>query len=65
MVNNHITGDISELLRKGFDQARLKFLQRKAQQNGSVVISDAKGNVRRVPAKDLLAASKTPKQHNK
>ncbi len=56
MVNNQLTGDISDKLRLGFDRARLKFLEKKAQQNGVVIISDAEGNVRQVPAKELLDA---------
>lgn len=55
MANNKKSEDISDKLRIGFDRARLKFLQKKAQENGYVIVSDAKGNVIRVPARDLLA----------
>ena len=57
MVNNPTSGDISNTLRIGFDQARLKFLEKQAQQNGVVVVSDTDGNVGQVPAKELLAAT--------
>lgn len=57
MANKQIRGDISEKLQLGFDQARLKFLQKKAMQNGVVIISDMEGNVKQVPAKELLAST--------
>lgn len=57
MPNKTHTGDISELLRIGFDKARLKFLEEKAKNNGVVIVSDMDGNVKKVPAKEMLVAA--------
>jgi hypothetical protein len=59
MVNNQLTGDISDKLRLGFDQARLKFLEQKARKNGIVIVSDMEGNATQVPAKELLIATRS------
>jgi hypothetical protein len=54
----HTTGDISDKLRIGFDRARLKFLEEEAKTNGVVIVSDKQGNIKKIPAKDLLTALK-------
>lgn len=65
MVNSQLSGDISDKLRVGFDRARLQFLEKKARQNGVVIVSDTEGNVKQIPAKELLAViSQTPKKDN-
>jgi hypothetical protein len=48
------TGDISGLLQNGLQKARMKFLEEAAKNNRTVVVSDGKGNIKNVPAKELL-----------
>jgi hypothetical protein len=57
MVNKNITGDLSEKMRIGFEKARLKLLEQEAKNNGVLVISDKDGNIKKVPAKELLLSA--------
>lgn len=61
MVNKMINGDLSEKMRIGFERARLKLLEQEAKNDGFLVISDKEGNIRKVPAKELLSALKNDK----
>jgi hypothetical protein len=56
MVNKNVPGDLSEKMRIGFDKARLKLLEREAKNDGFLIISDKEGNIKKVPAKELLLA---------
>ncbi len=56
MVNKNGTGDLSEKMRIGFDKARLKLLEQEAKNDGSLIISDKDGNIKKVPATELLLA---------
>ncbi len=53
MIKNKISEDLSEKLRKGFDEARRKFIAEVKATNGYIVVSDKKGNIKKIPAKDL------------
>lgn len=57
MVKGSLNGDLSDAMQIGFAKARLKFLERKAKENGVVIISDKDGYIKRVPAKELLLAA--------
>lgn len=61
MANKELKGDISDKIRKGFDKARLKFLEEEAENNGVIIISDKNGNIKEVPAKDLLLEAQKKK----
>jgi hypothetical protein len=56
MMNKNVTGDLSEKMQIGFDKARLKLLEREAKNDGFLIISDKDGNIKKVPAKELLLA---------
>jgi len=56
MVNKNVTGDLSAKMQTGFDKARLKLLEREAKNDGFLIISDKDGNIKKVPAKELLLA---------
>ena len=58
MASSPLKGDISDKLRVRFDKARLKFLEEKAKNNGIVIVSDIEGNVKHVPAKQLLTEAR-------
>lgn len=61
MFIRNTTGDLSEKMRIGLEKARLKLLEQEAKNNGVLVISDKEGNIKKVPARELLAASKEKK----
>jgi len=44
---------MSDKLRLAFDKAREQFIAETKARNGSIVVSDKKGNIIRIPAKDL------------
>lgn len=54
MSKDNLRGDLSEGFKIAFAKARLKFLKEQAAINGMVVLSDKDGNIKRVPAKELL-----------
>ena len=58
MTNKSNKGDLSEKLRSAMEKARLKFLKSQTKINGIVIIADQDGNIKRVPAKELLQNSK-------
>lgn len=45
--------DISKKLQEGFQKVREKLIEKEKQNNGYLVISDKKGNIQKIPAKDL------------
>ena len=58
MENKNVTEDLSERMQVGFDKARLKLLEKEAKNDGYLIISDKDGNIKKVPAKELLLALK-------
>lgn len=53
MEANKIKMDLSEKLKIGLAKARKKLIEEEKKNNGYLIISDAKGNIKKVPAKDL------------
>jgi len=45
--------DISKKLQAGFEKARKKLIEKEKKSNGYLIISDKKGNIKKIPAKDL------------
>jgi hypothetical protein len=53
METNKTKEDLSEKLKAGFEKARKKLINEEKKIDGYLIISDSKGNIKKVPAKDL------------
>ncbi len=53
MESNKIKTDLSEKMKIGFTKARNNLIAEEKKNNGYLIIADDKGNIKKVPAKDL------------
>ncbi len=53
-VNSNLkAGDISNKLKDGFEKVRRKLIEKEKKNNGYLILSDKKGNIKKISAKDL------------
>lgn len=53
-TNSNLTSrDISIKLQEGFEKVRKKLIEKEKKANGYLIVSDKKGNIKKISAKDL------------
>ena len=57
-MSNKEVHELSEKLKYGLELAEKRMLQEKALRGGSVVVCDKNNNIRRIPAKQVIAENR-------